>query len=80
VRCSLALAYTMSLDATSVLDNAVNLSYTLALSSTSATGSGVTQTHSVNGTMAAGQSGLCPGGVCTNAAATNKTRTLTVTY
>jgi hypothetical protein len=30
--------------------------------------------------MPAGQSGLCGGGTCTNAAATNKTRTLTITY
>ena len=80
VRCTTALFYTMSLDAANVLDNAVNLNYTLAVSAPSATGTGVTQTFAVNGTMAAGQSGLCGGGVCTNAAATNKTRTLTITY
>jgi spore coat protein U-like protein len=80
VRCTTGLFYSMSLDATSVLDNAVNLNYTLAVSAASANGNGITQNHAVNGTMAAGQSGLCAGGVCTNAAATNKTRTLTITY
>lgn len=80
IRCTTGLPYTMSLDATSLTDNAVNLSYTLAVSQASATGNGATQTFSVNGTMAAGQSGTCAVASCTNAAATNKTRTLTVTY
>jgi spore coat protein U-like protein len=80
VRCTTGLPYSMSLDATNVLDNAVNLNYTLALSSPGSVGTGITQNFSVNGTMPAGQSGLCGGGTCTNAAATNKTRTLTITY
>ena len=80
VRCTTGLPYTMGLDATNVLDDAVNLNYTLAVSVPGSTGTGVTQTFAVNGTMPAGQSGLCGGGVCTNAAATNKTRTLTITY
>jgi spore coat protein U-like protein len=80
VRCTTGLPYSMSLDATSVVDNAVNLSYTLALSTTSSAGTGITQNFAVNGTMPAGQSGVCGGGVCTNASSTNKTRTLTITY
>lgn len=80
VRCTTGLFYTMSLDATNVLDNAVNLNYTLALSATTANGNGITQNYAVNGTMAAGQGGLCATGICTNALSTNKTRTLTVTY
>ena len=80
VRCTTGLNYTMSLDATNVVDNAVSLSYTLALSAPGSTGTGITQNFAVNGTMPAGQSGVCGGGVCTNAASTNKTRTLTITY
>lgn len=80
VRCTTGLFYTMGLDATNIVDNAVNLNYTLAVSAPNSTGTGITQTFGVNGTMAAGQSGLCGGGVCTNATATNKTRTLTITY
>jgi spore coat protein U-like protein len=80
VRCTTGLNYTMSLDATNVVDNAVSLSYTLALSAPSSTGTGITQNFAVNGTMPAGQSGVCGGGVCTNASSTNKTRTLTITY
>ena len=80
VRCTTGLSYSMSLDATNVLDNAVNLNYALSVSTPSATGTGVTQTFAVSGTMPGGQSGLCGGGACTNATATNKTRTLTITY
>lgn len=80
VRCTTLLPYTMSLDATNVTDDAVNLAYALALSAPGGSGSGLTQVYSVTGTMAGGQSGTCPTGSCTNAAATNKTRTLTVTY
>jgi spore coat protein U-like protein len=81
VTCSNWLPYTMALDnAGPITDNAVNLTYSLSLSATNVIGSGVAQGHSVNGTMAGGQSGTCPGSACTNAAATNKTRTLTITY
>ena len=82
LQCTNSLPYSLALDATSVTDTATNLAYTVALSATSGTGSGVAQTYSVTGSMISGQAGTCAvaGGACTNAASTNKTRTLTVTY
>jgi spore coat protein U-like protein len=81
ITCSNWLPYTMALDnAGPITDNAVNLSYSLSLSAPGGTGTGFAQSYSVDGTMAAGQSGTCAGAICTNAAATNKTRTLTITY
>ena len=81
VTCSDWLPYSMALDNVGpIIDNAVNLSYTLSLSAPGGTGTGLAQPYSVDGTMPAGQSGNCAGAFCTNAAATNKTRTLTVTY
>lgn len=81
VTCSNWLPYTMALDnAGPIIDNAVNLTYSLSLSATDVIGTGLAQGHSVNGTMAGGQSGTCAAAFCTNAAATNKTRTLTISY
>lgn len=81
VTCSDWLPYTMALDNVGpIIDDAVNLTYSLSLSATDVIGTGLAQSHSVNGTMPAGQSGNCAGAFCTNAAATNKTRTLTITY
>jgi len=81
VNCTTGLPYTLTLDnAGPITDSAVNLTYTLGLSGAGGTGSGTNQTYSVNGNMAAGQSGNCAAASCTNAAATNRTRTLTVTY
>jgi hypothetical protein len=75
VRCTTALPYTMALDATT--GTLLGLTYTLALSpSSSGTGIGVTQTYSIIGTIAAGQSGTCPLGVCSG----SQTRTLTLTW
>ena len=82
VQCTKTLPYSLSLDSTAVTDDAVDLDYTLALSATSGTGNGNTQAYSVTGSIAANQAGKCStvGGSCSNAAATNKTRTLTITY
>jgi spore coat protein U-like protein len=81
VNCTTGLPYTMALDNVGpITDNAVNLTYTLGLSAAGGTGTGATQTFTVNGNMAAGQPGTCGAALCTNAAATNKTRTITVTY
>jgi spore coat protein U-like protein len=74
VTCSLALPYTIGLDATS--GTIVGLTYTLALSATNATGTGVEQTHSINGTIAAGQPGTCSTGLCSGTQA----RAITITY
>lgn len=82
VQCTNMLPYTLALDSTSVTDDAVDLAYTLALSAAGGTGNGATQAYSVTGSMVAGQAGRCAtaGGACSNTAATNKTRTLTITY
>lgn len=61
-------------------DNAVNLQYTLTLPGAGGTGSGVGQNYQIAGSMPAGQAGTCGAGSCTNAAATNKTFALLVTY
>lgn len=80
VSCTNSLPYTLSLSNTSATDDALNLAYTLALSAGSGTGNGAAQAFTVTGTMAAGQAGTCSSATCVNTAATNKTKTLTVTY
>ena len=83
VRCTNTLPYTMALDAAgSYTDQATQLAYTLALSAAGGTGNGSAQAYSVTGSIAGNQGGDCAtlGGVCTNAASTNKQRTLTITY
>lgn len=80
VRCTNTLPYTLALDNTSVLDNALDLTYTLSLSAASGTGTGADQPITVNGSISSGQAGTCATASCTNATATNKQRTLTITY
>lgn len=81
VNCTTGLPYTMAIDNVGpITDNAVNLTYTLGLSAAGGTGTGATQTFAVNGNMGAGQPGSCGAALCTNAAATNKTRTITISY
>lgn len=72
--CTNSLPYTMALDTTS--GTLVGLTYSLALSTGSSTGTGLEQTHSINGTMAAGQAGTCATGSCSGSQA----HTLTITY
>lgn len=60
-------------------DNVVNLQYTLTLPAAVAA-TGVGQNYSIAGNMPAGQPGNCGAAACTNAAATNKTFNLVVTY
>lgn len=81
VTCTDGLPYTMALDALTTTDDAVNLQYTLALSAAGGTGNGAAQGFQVTGSMPASQGGTCanPAG-CTNAAATNRQRTLTVSW
>lgn len=74
VTCTLSLPYTMALDATA--GTIVGLNYTLALSTPNSTGTGAVQTHSINGNMAAGQSGVCAVGPCSGIQA----RSITITY
>lgn len=74
VTCTLALPYTMALDATS--GTIVGITYTLSLSSPSSTGTGAQQTFQINGNIAAGQSGTCASAACSG----TQGRTLTITY
>jgi spore coat protein U-like protein len=64
----------------SYVDAATGLAYTLTLSGVPAAGTGAAQTISIAGTMGSGQAGNCNAASCTNAASTNKTRTITITY
>jgi len=70
----------VALDSLAVTDAATNLAYTLVLGASPATGTGVAQAITVNGSMAGGQAGTCAAASCTNALSANKTRTVTVTY
>ena len=80
--CTIYLAYSMALSATS--DVVSGLNYSLALNTINSggsnplasTGTGAAQTFYINGNMAAGQAGTCATGICS---ATN-THTLTITY
>ena len=92
VSCTNSLPYTFGLQAGSgaavppgtatiaVTDAALNLAYTLGRSAAGGTGSGVAQSYSITGNMAAGQSGTCAGATCTNAASTNRVQTLIVNF
>jgi spore coat protein U-like protein len=73
VRCTFNFPYNMSLDATS--GTLLGLNYTLAVPAGS-TGTGLTQTHTINGSIAAGQAGTCATGVCNG----TQTRTLTISW
>jgi spore coat protein U-like protein len=75
VSCTNTTSYNMSLSATG--GTLLGLNYTLALSATGAqVGTGFQQNYSVNGSIAAGQSGTCAASTC-NA---TQARTLTITY
>ncbi len=77
VTCTNTLPYTMALSAAS--GTVIGLNYTLALSAAGGTGNGLAQAYTINGNMAAGQSGNCAtaGGACSG---TDNTKTLTVSY
>jgi hypothetical protein len=75
---SLNLPYTMALDADSGVASGLNYSLTIdsQASPVSARGSGAAQTHTINGSMPAGQAGTCTTGSCSS----SQVRTLTITY
>ena len=60
--CTNTLQYTMALNETSGV--AAGLRYTLALSAAAATGTGVAQTHTITGSIPAGQAGTCAAATC----------------
>lgn len=81
--CTIYLAYSMALSATSGVVSGLNYSLGLnaiinsgGTSPLASTGTGAAETFYINGNMAAGQAGTCPTGTCS---ATN-THTLTITY
>ena len=81
VKCTNTLPITsVTLDSLAVTDADTNLAYTLALGAAPAAGNGAAQAVSLTGSMAANQGGTCAAATCTNAALTNATRTVTITY
>jgi spore coat protein U-like protein len=88
--CTNLLPFTAGLDVYSATDTTTNVAYTLnvgqsilpsgaiytAGAALSATGSGLAQTISIDGSIAAGQAGTCATGTCSG----STTRTLTITY
>ena len=74
VRCTTALPYTMALDAPG--GTLLGLTYSLSLPTAASVGTGATQSHNVNGTIAGGQAGTCASATCSG----SQTRTLTITY
>jgi len=73
--CTSSLPYTVALDAPTT-GTLLGLNYSLALSLASDTGSGTEKSHTITGTMAAGQAGTCNVGVCS----ATQSHTLTITY
>lgn len=90
VTCTNQLPYTAGVDLYTVTDAAVNITYTLNVglsirpagsvytpgAALSVTGTGAAQTISIDGNIAAGQSGTCTSAVCLG----TTTRTLTIAY
>jgi len=75
VRCTTGLPYTMAFDAAS--GTLLGLTYNLAITPSSAgTGTGATQTYTIDGTIAAAQAGTCASAVCNG----SQTRTLTLSW
>lgn len=83
VSCTSGLPYSLSLDTLAVLDDAVNLNYTMNIPGGTGpfNGTGAAVGHQIDATILANQAGTCanPAG-CSNAAATNRQRTLTVSW
>lgn len=92
VTCTNLLPYTMAVGAVSVVDSVLNLTYTVAVQSAvgsvvvGGTGNGAAQAYKVAATIAGNQSGTYSAAACatttacSNATATNKLQTLTITY
>ena len=72
--CNSQMPYSLAVSPTPAV--LVGLNYSLALNTTSTTGTGVPQTFTITGTMAAGQAGDCPTGTCNG----TQVHTVTVTY
>ena len=77
--CTTLMPYTMSLDSTA--GNVIGLDYalglnTLGVGSLATTGTGAAQSYTILGSMAAGQAGICVGGVCPG----SQGHTVTISY
>ena len=70
VTCADTLPYSVAVSGANVTDDAVGLAYSLAVTAPGGggTGTGLAQTYSIDGTIAAGQSGTGTTATCTNAA------------
>jgi len=86
ITCTNTLPYSFSIEqplATPAVfpatDTAVNLDYTLTPPG-AGVGNGAAQPLTITGNMPGGQAGTCAAASCTNAAATNRTYFLVVTY
>jgi len=83
ITCATGLPYSVGVSGANVTDDAVGLAYSLVVTPplvSPGTGTGSAQIYSIDGTIASGQSGTCITATCVNTAATNKTKTVTVTY
>jgi len=82
ITCANLLPYTVGVSGANVTDNAVGLAYSLVVTAPvgGGTGTGASQIYSIDGTIAGGQAGSCVSASCVNTAATNKAKTVTVTY
>jgi len=77
VRCTTALPYSMALDTPVPFPASIlGLTYSLTLSQSNATGNGLPQAYSINGSIGGGQAGQCATATCSGSQA----RTLTVSY
>jgi len=82
VTCVNGLPFSVAVSGAAVTDDAVGLAYSLLVTPPAGggTGTGASQAYSIDGTIAGGQAGTCTAASCTNAAATNNLKTITVTY
>jgi spore coat protein U-like protein len=79
VRCTNTLPYTMALDATT--GTVLGLNYSLSLSAAGGTGAGLTEAdYTVDGLMAADQSGTCATSPDVGTCSGSQTHTVTITY
>ena len=74
VNCNSGMPYSMAVSPTT--GTVIGLDYVLSFTTPNQTGSGAAQTQTINGTMAAGQAGLCAGSSCSG----SQPHTVTITY
>jgi hypothetical protein len=83
VTCASGLPYSVGVSGANATDDAVGLAYNLVVTPplvSPGVGTGLSQSYSIDGTIPSGQAGTCITATCVNTAATNKSKTVTVTY